>query len=83
MSDTINKSNIRNYLNKVVKIDDLQNIYDIWMILTIPKDSDLKDGEAILSFVGTETNEESDKLFDQGNVIIPIYNDSTEYNDLS
>lgn len=78
MANVINKTNVRNYLNQVVSIKDLQNIYDLWMILVRPKDSKLADGEAILSFVGTETNEESDKLYNQGNIIIPIYNDSTE-----
>lgn len=78
MANVINKANVRSYLNQVVRVTDLQNIYDLWMILTRPKDSDLADGEAILSFVGTETNEESDKLYNQGNIIIPIYNDSTE-----
>lgn len=78
MTSVINKANIRSYLNQVVKITDLQNIYDLWMILVRPKNSDLNEGEAILSFVGTETNEESDKLYNQGNIIIPIYNDSTE-----
>lgn len=78
MANIINKANVFNYLNQVVKISDLQNIYDLWMILTKPKESNLSDDEAILSFVGTETNEESDKLYNKGNIIIPIYNDSTE-----
>lgn len=78
MNSEINKSNINNYINKVVKISDLQNIYDLWMILTKPSNLSLNDDEAVLSFVGTETNEESDKLYNQGNTIIPIYNDSTE-----
>lgn len=78
MTSVINKANIREYLNQVVKIADLQNIYDIWMILIRPQNSDLNEGEAILSFVGVETNEESDKLYNKGNIIIPIYNDSTE-----
>lgn len=78
MTNNITRDNINRYLHKVVKITDLQNIYDLWMILTRPKDSNLADGEGILAFVGTETNEESDKLYHQGNIIIPIYNDSTE-----
>jgi hypothetical protein len=31
-----------------------------------------------IGFIGRETNEESDRLFEQGNVICPVYNDSME-----
>lgn len=75
---TITKSNINDYLHQVVKIADLQNIYDLWMILIRPKDSSLTEDEGILSFVGTETNQESDKLHNKNNIIIPIYHDSIE-----
>lgn len=78
MPNMINASNIYNYINKVVKVSDLQNIYDMWMILIRPADSKLTDEEGILAFVGKETNEESDKLYNKGNTIIPIYNDSIE-----
>jgi hypothetical protein len=78
MTSLINRENIGNYLNKVVKINDLNSIYDLWMILIRPKNSNLSDDEGILSFVGKETNEESDKLYTPDNIIIPIYNDSIE-----
>ena len=74
----INLSNINNYLNKVVKVSDLKDIYDTWMILIRPKTSTLQEDEGILSFVGKETNEESDMLYREDNIIIPIYNDSIE-----
>jgi hypothetical protein len=48
------------------------------MILIRPKNSNLSDDEGILSFVGKETNEESDKLYTPDNIIIPIYNDGIE-----
>ena len=31
-----------------------------------------------MGFIGKETNIDSDKLFAQGNVICPVYNDSIE-----
>lgn len=31
-----------------------------------------------IGFIGRETNEESDRLFEQDNVICPVYNDSME-----
>jgi hypothetical protein len=78
MTSLINRENIGSYLNKVVKINDLNSIYDLWMILIRPKNSNLSEDEGILSFVGKETNEESDKLYTPDNIIIPIYNDGIE-----
>ncbi len=74
----INRNNIQSYLNTVVKISDLNNIYDLWMILIRPKESKLEKDEGILSFVGEETNAESDRLYKKDNIIIPIYHDSIE-----
>jgi hypothetical protein len=78
MANTITANNVSAYLNKVVKISDLSSIYDLWMILIRPNDSDLSDDEGILSFVGDEPNEESFSLYQKGNAVIPIYNDSIE-----
>ncbi len=78
MTNTITANNVSAYLNKVVKISDLSSIYDLWMILIRPNDSDLSDDEGILSFVGDEPNEESFSLYQKGNAVIPIYNDSIE-----
>lgn len=78
MANTINADNIFTYLNKVVKIADLSSIYDLWMILIRPCDSDLSEDEGILSFVGEEPNEKSYSLYNKGDAIIPIYNDSME-----
>lgn len=78
MANTINANNIFSYLNKVVKIADLSSIYDLWMILIRPHNSNLSDDEGILSFVGEEPNEESYSLYNKGDAIIPIYNDSIE-----
>lgn len=78
MSNTITALNINNYMHKVVKIDDLSNIYDLWMILIRPIGSDLADDEGILSFVGENTNNDSYTLYNEKNVIIPIFHDSME-----
>lgn len=78
MTDTININNISAYLNKIVKISDLSSIYDLWMILVRPLNSNLSDDEGILSFIGKEPNEESYSLYNKGDAIIPIYNDSIE-----
>ena len=62
MTNTIDVNNISDYLNKVVKIADLSSIYDLWMILVRPLNSNLSDDEGILSFIGKEPNEESYSL---------------------
>lgn len=49
----------------------LSNIYDMWILLVKNKNSD---GYTV-QFIGKETNAESDKLFAQGNVVCPVYND--------
>ena len=73
-------------LNRKLKINDLyigmeikdknqlSNIYDTWILLVKNKYSD----SYTIQFIGRETNAESDKLFSQGNVICPVYNDSLE-----
>ena len=63
MANAINANNIVTYLNKVVKIADLSSIYDLWMILIRPRNSNLSDDEGILSFVGKEPTEESYLLY--------------------
>lgn len=52
----------------------LSDIYDTWILLVKSKGSD----EYTVQFIGKETNAESDKLFAQGNVVCPVYNDSLE-----
>ncbi len=52
----------------------LSDIYDMWIFLVKNKNSD---GYTV-QFIGQETNAESDKLFTQGNVVCPVYNDSLE-----
>lgn len=52
----------------------LSGIYDTWIMLVKNKGSDIY----TIGFIGRETNEESDRLFEQGNVICPVYNDSME-----
>ena len=78
MTNTIDINNISAYLNKIVKISNLSSIYDLWMILVRPLNSNLSDDEGILSFIGKEPNEESYSLYNKGDAIIPIYNDSIE-----
>lgn len=74
------------YQNQKLKIKDLyigmkisdksqlSSIYDTWVILVKNNDSDVY----TIGFIGSETNEESDKLFELYNVICPVYNDSME-----
>lgn len=52
----------------------LSGIYDTWIMLVKNNDSDVY----TVGFIGKETNAESDKLFTQGNVVCPVYNDSME-----
>lgn len=52
----------------------LSDIYDIWIMLIKNKGSDIY----TIGFIGRETNEESDRLFEQDNIICPVYNDSME-----
>lgn len=54
--------------------DQLSGIYDTWIMLVKRSDSDVY----TVGFIGKETNTESDKLFAQGNVVCPVYNDSIE-----
>lgn len=54
--------------------DQLGSIYDTWIMLVKNKNSDVY----TVGFIGSETNEESDKLFTPDNVICPVYNDSIE-----
>ena len=54
--------------------DQLSSIYDTWIMLVKRNNSDVY----TVGVIGKETNEESDKLFIQGNVVCPVYNDSIE-----
>ncbi len=54
--------------------DQLSDIYDTWIILVKSNGSDVY----TIRFIGKETNTESDKLFTQGNVVCPVYNDRME-----
>lgn len=54
--------------------DQLSGIYDTWIMLVKSSDSDVY----TVGFTGKETNTESDKLFAQGNVVCPVYNDNIE-----
>ena len=54
--------------------DQLSDIYDTWIMLVKNSDSDVY----TVGFIGKETNTESDRLFTQGNVVCPVYNDSIE-----
>lgn len=60
------------------RIDDLyigmefSDIYDTWILLVKNENS----GTYTIQFIGKETNAESDRLFSQGNIVCPVYNDS-------
>ncbi|SEQ35744.1 hypothetical protein SAMN02910369_01643 [Lachnospiraceae bacterium NE2001] len=64
---------------KVYK-EQLSEIYDIWIILYKPKESDMEEDD-IIGFIGAETNEESDALYNGNNIITPVYNDSIDLED--
>lgn len=59
---------------EIIDKDQLSSIYDTWIMLVKNNDSDVY----TVGFIGKETNAESDKLFTQGNVVCPVYNDSME-----
>ena len=59
---------------EIIDKDQLSSIYDTWIMLVKNNDSDVY----TVGFIGKETNAESDKLFTQGNVVCPVYNDSIE-----
>lgn len=68
-------------LGMVVSAEQLSEIYDTWIILAKPKNSNYKHGEGVISFIGKEANSESEKLYNGKNIIIPVFNDSTELNE--
>lgn len=68
-------------LGMVVSAEQLSEIYDTWIILTKPKNSNYKHGEGVISFIGKEANSESEKLYNGKNIIIPVFNDSIELNE--
>lgn len=59
---------------EIIDKDQLSSIYDTWIMLVKSNNSDAY----TVGFIGKETNAESDKLFAQGNVVCPVYNDSME-----
>lgn len=59
---------------EIVSTEQLSNIYDTLIIL-IKHD---KDKNYKIGFIGKEPNEESDKFFQQGHSICPVFNDSME-----
>lgn len=54
--------------------EQLNGIFDTWIMLVKNKRSDAY----TIGFIGSETNEESDRLFTQNRIICPVYNDSME-----
>lgn len=76
MEEIYNKFELEDlYIGMEIKDkDQLSGIYDTWIMLVKSSDSDVY----TVGFIGKETNTESDKLFVQGNVVCPVYNDSIE-----
>lgn len=64
------------YVGMKVEPEQLTEIYDIWIILI--KSVQNPDETPTIRFIGKETNKESDKLYTEDNIIIPIYNDKNE-----
>lgn len=76
MNTTIKKYTLDD-LRLGMKIDNkkqLCEIYDTWIIMTRQSSNE----PYTIEFIGKETTLESDKLFNQGKQICPVYNDSTE-----
>lgn len=59
---------------KIRDKDQLSNIHDTRVMLVKSSDSDAYTVE----FIDKESNAEQDKLFTQGNMICPVYNDNME-----
>ena len=76
MEITNNKFSLEDlYIGMEIKDkDQLSSIYDTWIMLVKNDNSEVY----TVGFIGKETYAESDKLFMQGNVVCPVYNDSIE-----
>lgn len=76
MTSTKNKFKIEDlYIGmEISDKNQLSDIYDTWILLVKSKNAE----SYTVQFIGKETNAESDKLFVQGNVVCPIYNDSLD-----
>ena len=76
MEITNNKFSLEDlYIGMEIKDkDQLSSIYYTWIMIVKNDNSDVY----TVGFIGKETNAESDKLFAQGNVVCPVYNDSME-----
>ena len=57
--------------------EQLSAIYDTWIILYRPKETEMTE-DGIIGYIGAEPNEKSDALYNENNIIIPVYNDSTD-----
>ena len=56
-----------------VDIRQLEEIYDTWIFLI---SENYNSTTGIIKFIGKETNDESQKIFELGKVVSPIYHDS-------
>ena len=57
--------------------EQLSAIYDTWIILYRPKKTEMQE-DGIIGYIGTEPDENSDALYTEDNIIIPVYNDSMD-----
>ena len=78
MDTTLQKYNLTD-LSKGMRVfkEQLSSIYDTWIILYRPKKLDMSE-DGIIGYIGKEPNEDSDALYTDDNVIIPVYNDSND-----
>lgn len=60
-----------------VNVSELSSIYNTWIILYKPSNSDIKE-DGIIGYIGSEPNSESDALYTKDNIITPVYNDSND-----
>lgn len=57
--------------------EQLSDIYDTWIILYKPVDKQLEH-DGIIGFIGEEPTDESYRLHNDNNIIIPIYHNSMD-----
>lgn len=77
MSTTYNKKYTISEIYEGMKIQNrsqLDNIYDTWIIL-VRKPEEI---EYTIGFIGEKTNDRSDALYKNENIICPVYNDSID-----
>ena len=58
-----------------VYLDQLSEIYDTWIFV---EEKQTSDNKGIVRFIGKETNDESQKIWNSCKVLAPVFHDSME-----